>query len=345
MSQAVTVYRWDDPGAPQMPDGKPSEILNVLMKCLVEGYGSKSPLGWTRPFHDAGVQASVFRNNIAAGGSGGFVKFYSSTGSDTANLAMRMTHAASMTGINDFFRQGYTQTFLAQTGTPGPTGTKRDKWVLIGTAIGFYFLISAASVTMNSSTNYLPTMYVGDFYSAIASDTSKFIAVVSVIDADDLTAPGSGDTLDSLGTVSSTATACLKIYDADNFEAFKQYSFRPLITETLITNSTDYSAIPATEHLLLPVLIWYTSQSMNTSPPLKDRLNVLINDSIVSPLIRGVLPGLNFSLKMGYRGATWPQTKTIGGKNHWLMRSQTGSGSACSGWLNMEEWNDPFGIV
>lgn len=347
MSQVVTVYRWDDAGAPQMPDGKPSEILNVLTKCLVDGYGTKDPLGWTRPFYDAGVQAAVFRNVVAEGGSGGYVKFYSSTGSDTANLPMRVTHAVSMTGINDFFRQGFIQSFYSPTGTSGPTGTKADKWVLIGTTIGFYFFISRASATMNSSTTYNATMYIGDFYSAVASDTSKFISIVAPGTAEDLVGTSSNNTLDALGsTATDGSQTCLKIYDADNFDAFRNYSLRPLIPGTgLNTSSTDYNATPTTEHLLLPVLVWYAGQQINTTPPTKDRLNVLINDSVVSPLARGALPGLNFSIKMGYRGATWPQTKIINSNNHWLMRTTTGSGSACAGWLNMEQWNDPFGIV
>ena len=47
MASPVTIYRWDDVGAPQIVDGKPSEYMNMLKKCLVEGYGSKASLGWT----------------------------------------------------------------------------------------------------------------------------------------------------------------------------------------------------------------------------------------------------------------------------------------------------------
>lgn len=342
MPQPVKVYRWDDVGAPSMGNGKPSEIIDVLTKCLVDGYGSKSPLGWTRPFYDAAVQAAVFRNNVASGGSGGYVKFFSSNGSDANNADMRITHALSMTGINDFFRQGFTQAFQSQTGTPGPTGTKADKWVVIGSAIGFYFFISRASVTMNSITNYNATMYAGDFYSAIAADTSRFIAVVSPVNGDTAAAASAGSTLDALGTTSSTAVACLKIYDADNFSNFVPYSLN-VISGTFTTLSNEFAAIPVGEHILLPVLIWYTGAATNS--PTKDRLNVMINDSFVSPLVRGVLPGIGFSFKAGYRGATWPVTKSLGGKLHWLLRSTTGSGSACAGWINMEEWNDPFGMV
>ena len=77
MPQAVTTYRWDDAGAPQLTGRTPAEIIDVIYKCAVTGYGEKSPLGWTRPFYDAANQAAAFRNNVAAGGSGGYVKISS----------------------------------------------------------------------------------------------------------------------------------------------------------------------------------------------------------------------------------------------------------------------------
>lgn len=45
MAQAVTVYRWDDPGAPQLTQTHGSAV-DVLKKCLIDGYGTKSAAGW-----------------------------------------------------------------------------------------------------------------------------------------------------------------------------------------------------------------------------------------------------------------------------------------------------------
>ena len=70
MAQAVTVYRWDDPGAPQIVDGRPSEFINVFKKCLVEGYGDKQPLGWQVQLEEA-INKISFINDVTAGGSGG----------------------------------------------------------------------------------------------------------------------------------------------------------------------------------------------------------------------------------------------------------------------------------
>lgn len=45
MAQPVTIYRWDDPGAPQLTQTAGSAV-DVLKKCLIDGYGTKTPAGW-----------------------------------------------------------------------------------------------------------------------------------------------------------------------------------------------------------------------------------------------------------------------------------------------------------
>jgi hypothetical protein len=42
------VYDWGDPGAPYL-DGTSGSLIRVLEGCLVNGYGSKTPVGWTQP--------------------------------------------------------------------------------------------------------------------------------------------------------------------------------------------------------------------------------------------------------------------------------------------------------
>lgn len=46
MALPVTVYRWDDPGAPQL-DLNNGSMLQLLKKCLIDGYGTKPGAGWT----------------------------------------------------------------------------------------------------------------------------------------------------------------------------------------------------------------------------------------------------------------------------------------------------------
>ena len=55
---AVTLYKYDDVGAPQLT-GEVGKVISVLDACLVNGYGSKSPAGWTKPF--SGTNKAVYR--------------------------------------------------------------------------------------------------------------------------------------------------------------------------------------------------------------------------------------------------------------------------------------------
>lgn len=55
---AVTLYKYDDVGAPQLT-GEVGKVIAVLDACLVNGYGDKSPAGWTKEF--TGTNKAVYR--------------------------------------------------------------------------------------------------------------------------------------------------------------------------------------------------------------------------------------------------------------------------------------------
>lgn len=84
MGLPVTVYRWDDDGAPQITNRTPSEMVDVLKKVLVTGYGTKASLGWNIAFEDVGTQKIAFRNNTTLG-SGGYVQFWCPEGTNLTN--------------------------------------------------------------------------------------------------------------------------------------------------------------------------------------------------------------------------------------------------------------------
>lgn len=334
MSQVVTMFTSDDAGAPQLANGKPSEIINILTKCLVDGYGAKTPLGWTRPYYDAGVQAVVFRNNPAVGGSGGYAKIYSNDASDSNGVIMRITHAVSMTGLNDFFNQGFTQAFRAQ-----QAGIPKNKWVLIGTGLAFYFFINRNTSSLQSSGEE-PIMFVGDFYSSLASDAGRFITLTNPTTGD--SAAVSADTLTIIPTGQiSTNNVNLKIYDADGHPTSNNHGVwrtAPLIEFAV---QTGFNIEITSEHILMPVAITRTSYDIDS--PNTDRLGTLLHISNISPSFRGVFPGLSLSLKPGYQQFAWPVIREISNQDHLLFRNyQSGP---CNMWLNLEVWNDPFGNV
>ena len=51
---ALTVYRWDDASAPQITPWTQGELKKIFDACLVNGYGAKGALGWSKPFGDNG---------------------------------------------------------------------------------------------------------------------------------------------------------------------------------------------------------------------------------------------------------------------------------------------------
>lgn len=55
---AVQVYRSSDQGAPVL-DGTAGSLIGVLSACLVDGYGTKQPAGWSKPY--SGSDVAVFR--------------------------------------------------------------------------------------------------------------------------------------------------------------------------------------------------------------------------------------------------------------------------------------------
>ena len=65
---AYTIYRWDDVGAPAGLGGIANDmtLINVLDACLVNGYGSKAPAGWSKPF--SGSYKAVYQQGAGTRG-------------------------------------------------------------------------------------------------------------------------------------------------------------------------------------------------------------------------------------------------------------------------------------
>ncbi|MEE2025025.1 hypothetical protein [Alkalimonas mucilaginosa] len=329
MGQPVTVYRWDDPGAPQLSSRTPSEIIDILTKCLVDGYGTKAPLGWTRPFYNASTQAVAFRNNVSDGGSGGYVKFFSDNGSNSAGALMRITHAVSMTAINELFHQGYTQAFELRAGI--------DRWALIGTSTSVYFFVSR-DVPMSTPTSGInQTMFFGDYYPAISSDVSRCISIVSPSLNND-TGYGWSRTLDWLSSNGNfNGINCLLIFDADGYAQNRSYGLS-VIYPTDSTSSAIFNDVPAQSQITYPVFIKMIGESGVTTGT--DRMGTALFNSSLSPTYRGVLPGLVQMIYAGWRSYSWPTLIDVHGCQHWLLRNP--SNGPCMFAIKLDEWINPY---
>lgn len=86
----VRFYRSTDAGAPQNTNAAGS-LIAILDACLVNGYGSQLPAGWTKPF--SGTNKAGYKQG--AGSSGFYLRV-----EDTTTSAARVKGCEDMTGID-----------------------------------------------------------------------------------------------------------------------------------------------------------------------------------------------------------------------------------------------------
>lgn len=312
MSLPVTVYRWDDAGAPQLTNGKPSEIIAILKKCLDEGYGTKAGAGWSVAFENAAAFKIAFRNSTTEA-SGGFVQFWSVDGTDANAGQMRFRGAKSMSGLDAFIDAQYQMQFNI--------ATQVKYWVLIATSAGFWFM-STYSLTTPSATTYAKgCFFVGDYESFTENDPARFINAMYSSPAD-MTSSNWNTSFDS--SVTPGATLC-KIYDTDGSSNFLNYK----MDTNYLPGHTGIAGIPSGDRVFRKCLLL---SPLNIAA--NDRLGINAGSSIVQPYYRGFLPGLLNTPSCGYNNEPWPVIEVINGQNHMLMPGYNFGRN----WVNMETW-------
>ncbi|KJZ03290.1 hypothetical protein [Pseudoalteromonas piscicida] len=330
MPTPVTVYRWDDEGAPQITEryGSAIEIKTILEACLVTGYGSKQALGWSKVFDD--TNGVVFQNNTNSGGSGGMVKFWPKTGGWEGSFGsaggMHFQAAKSFINSETAHHPGFFQTFYHPV-----TSSEVKAWVLIGTAKAFYLILSWLDESKSSSNykymmtsyhNYQGELFVGDFESELDSDAGKFIAFHSPTKSDE-TSIGWYTTLGYLHTSLSAGASetGVKVYNADNSDAHVIYNPRV----TFSKGSVHVTSEGANVFGVAPVPLM--SNGSQNFPPVIDT---------TKPTLRGYMPGLvNVMLGLN-RLSHWPQETLIDGQKYFQLHS---ADATCSHfWINMEQW-------
>lgn len=314
MSLPVTVYRWDDAGAPQINSGLPSEIINVLKKCLVDGYGSKVGLGWTKPYEDTASFKVAFRNSTVDG-SGGFVQFWAPNGTDIQSTGLRFKAAKSMTGLDNWVGAQIQQ----QLGN----GNTADYWVLIGTSTAFWMFTHTSLTTPFTNSNDHLSFFVGDIDSVAANDPGRFVNIMSSA-ASDIVSVSYGNTFNM--SISSNSYLC-RIFDTDGSANSMIYR----IDLNYIQGSTNLTGAPTSDRVFIKPKIQNSTPIGNN-----DRLGVNVGRSVVQPYYRGTIPGLLNTPQGGYADQAWPVVETINGKQHMLMPGYF-FGRA---WINMETWYD-----
>ncbi len=327
MALPVTVYRWDDAGAPQLTtEGKPSQFFEILKKCLVEGYGNKQPLGWTAPYEDLANLKIAFRNSTADG-SGGYVRF--SAANDNNNSNVEYQSALTMTGLQDseMYRTGYKCLLNSD--------SDRNQWVLIGTSTGFYFMVTSSIL---ATAVYVYQQYhgvdncffCGDIESVVSNDLGKFVA----------TNPDTSDTGDQSSTQYTQGFHYMnyygvfgKIYESSGGNESKDHSYFTLWSVANINPVKESSQGHAIYSKLPIVVSGYTQNQTG----LNDSEGTPIRDSLLMPPYRGFIPGVLQASNSNHPDDDWPVVKTINGKQHWLLKN-TGN-IAPQFWIDMESWD------
>tara|TARA_R110001583_G_scaffold190153_1_gene354206 strand:- start:421 stop:1395 length:975 start_codon:yes stop_codon:yes gene_type:complete len=323
MGLPVTVYKSTDIGAPQL-DGSVGAWLNVIQKCLVDGYGSKIGLGWTRAFHDPATGRVVYRNKVSDGGSGGVVRF-SSNDDDltTINTKLLITQCAkNASDVNSLFHaipslgRGVYSSGIA--------------WQIIGTTRGFYITQHyTANASMNTSSNPQQwTLFIGDVESYHANDAGVFTMVT-----------GNGVTADSVATsynfsLGNSGDVFAMLYDTDGFDNKTQYRYSSSLPWVYNNPNATTSNINITEDN--HTIVFTDVVLAHASPTLLDRNGSMFLISKIAPQCRAKLPGIYLANIGGYFSNTsYPIERTFEGVMYQRMR---GYWLAVNLWVNLEEW-------
>lgn len=130
---APILYRWDDANAP-VARGERTSMIEILTACLVTGYGSRPPAGWTRQFVNAEGTKAIFRNDPS--GTGMVLRIDAATPSQSNLFYASGYEAAS--SVDDVVFPFYTGTLPVQY-ISNQNSTQSRPWVLLADERAFYF--------------------------------------------------------------------------------------------------------------------------------------------------------------------------------------------------------------
>lgn len=196
----VRVYQNTDPGAPALRGNTAGDLLNLLTKCLVEGYDGKPGAGWSRPYVSGNV--AVFRQG--PGGNDMLLRVDDSAGAVSARHA-RVVGYETMSDVdtgsgafpNETQVAGGGYWFVQYNGTGGAADARN--WLIVADEWFFYFMVDAYPSNSGSGPPtyyYSECYYFGDYEAYGPSDVFSSV----------LGAMGSSSDAPTTGTNSRTRT-------------------------------------------------------------------------------------------------------------------------------------------
>ncbi|MGI2226862.1 hypothetical protein [Shewanella frigidimarina] len=311
MGLPVTVYRWDDAGAPQI-DGTPLSFLTLLKACLVNGYGNKNSLGWSIAFENLAEYKIAFRNSTVEA-SGGFVQFESNNGLNDIYSPINMAGARSMTGLNAYYDPQALQIFAVN--------EVMTRWVIIGTSAGFWFMANNNALSPSISTIDSPQLFCGDLDTIIANDVGRFVCL-NYPTVNDMT---SSSWSYAFNYSQSPGGQCCRIYDTDGSSNWITYN----MDMRYLQGTHDKSGVPQGNRDFIELYLYSSLPPYNV-----DRLGVDSGMSQINPYYRGKITGLLNSPSTGYNDQQWPVIENINGSDYMLMCGYLFGRT----WIKMDIW-------
>jgi len=319
MTQPVTTFKWDDPGAPQIVDGKPSEYMTVIKKALVDGYGSKVATGWIVVVDEIFTTTPllVLKNDTNLGGSGGFIVF--DAVDDTAGTNVKVQSCQAY--VDRDTRTNAGAYFVFNRNSSGIS--MLSEWMILATTTCFYFFANAEysrSRNVNAFQNFNSIFFfAGDILSFYNNDPGRFITMSGAKNENN----HAWSSMLNNKVPGTSASNITDIYALDGSATFESHSINSVLGRKSRSNQV---------HIEEPSILFMCECFLQAGDSIS---NDIINN-INMPLIRAKIPGLYVSTEAGYHNNAMPYFKYINGASHFLVPS---AGSATSmTWINTEQW-------
>lgn len=325
MGLPVTVYRWDDEGAPQITTGSVSQCLDVLQKCLVDGYGNKSSLGWTLEYSGDDIFAKVFKNSPVEG-NGIYAKFWSKDELDSGQRIVRMQTCKSMTDIDTMIMPGIYHAFQTL------RNNSVTKWVIIGTSRCFYLFLMPQEVSwVNHYQIQNSCAFIGEIQGSITGDT----ALYCVVSESNNSSNDSFAWQDNLSALNISKTLNIgKMYASNGDTGSLNYRLETYFD--VPSNRTGFEGeLPASANFSEVVV---RAQFTVTSTQYLDSEGTPYSRSDIQPFIKGTMPGLIQSSTPAFEKSPWPCIKNIGNDDYFVVGNPYSTGGS-SFFINLREWS------
>lgn len=290
------LYLYSDTDAPLL-SGTRGSLINLLKKCLVTGYGSKPPAGWTMEFANVGETIAAFRNNPVTG-NGVFLQIDEEAPVANWALPYGWEH---MTDLNTGFGPFYLNASSLPIGFPeirksNVASTAARMWMVLATDKLFYIYVWSCVPNTDTTVGYKVSpqdsrgLVFGDFTKNYPDDSYNSILALG-------------------WTSPATTTSSRNGFIAPN----KQHAYSYSDWQYLPRNIEGTPGVPIRVGLFSPVLTVDTSivtyQHVSRGIPYAGQLIVsdvlVVGNTVGVPtvetdtLLRGKLPGIK-ALGHGY---------------------------------------------